>query len=196
LRVLALAVIVLVLVDPFLVHSIGFRLSCAASAGIVVLAPALAARLPGPRCVREPLAVTAAAQLGVAPVALPTFGGLSLVALPANLLAAPAAVALTVWGLASGFVGGLLEAVSPGASVPLQLPTGVLATYIAGVASLAARFPMTMTPRGALGVVTVGALVTAGFLTFRRRGPAPSRGANRATPGPVPGAPRRAHRRR
>ena len=37
-RVLALAVVALVLADPFLIHSIGFLLSCGASAGIAVLA--------------------------------------------------------------------------------------------------------------------------------------------------------------
>ncbi len=64
LRLLALAGGGLVLLDPFLVHSLGFGLSCGASAGILLLAGPLARRLPGPRLVREPLAVTAAAQVG------------------------------------------------------------------------------------------------------------------------------------
>src|SRR5439155_3599590 len=135
-RLLALAVTGLVLADPFLVHSLGFQLSCGASAGIVLLAAPMALRLPGPDCVRQPLAVTAAAQLGVAPVALPVFGSLPLAALPANLLAAPAAVALTVWGLGSGLVGGLLGGAWPAAGGWLQLPTGALARYLAGLAAL------------------------------------------------------------
>ena len=47
-RLLALAVAGLVVVDPLLVHSLGFRLSVAATAGIVVLAGPLHRALPGP----------------------------------------------------------------------------------------------------------------------------------------------------
>lgn len=65
LRLLALAVAGLVLVDPLLVHSVGFQLSVAASAGIAVLAPVVAAHLSGPAWWREALGVTIAAQLGV-----------------------------------------------------------------------------------------------------------------------------------
>ena len=64
LRVLALAAIVLLLVDPFLLHSVGFLLSCGASLGIAVLARPITARLRGPVWMREVLGVTAAAQLG------------------------------------------------------------------------------------------------------------------------------------
>ena len=48
LRLLALAGAGLMVVDPFLVHSLGFGLSCGASAGILLLAGPLAGRLPGP----------------------------------------------------------------------------------------------------------------------------------------------------
>ena len=146
LRLLALAVAGLVLIDPFLVHSLGFALSCGASAGILVLAGPLARHLPGPGFVREPLAVTAAAQVGVAPVALPAFGQLPLAALPANLLAAPAAAALSLWGLASGLIGGVLGEVAgsgdAGPAAALQLPTAVLAGWIRAVAQVAARYPL------------------------------------------------------
>ncbi|HZQ26723.1 MAG TPA: ComEC/Rec2 family competence protein, partial [Acidimicrobiales bacterium] len=80
-RLLALAVTGLLLVDPLLVGSLGFLLSVAATAGIAWLSPALTRRLP------LPIAVTLAAQLGVAPVLVPVFGGFPLASLPANLLA-------------------------------------------------------------------------------------------------------------
>lgn len=143
-RLLALAVAGLVLLDPFLVHSLGFGLSCAASAGILVLAGPLARRLPGPRWVREPLAVTAAAQVGVAPIALPAFGQLPLAALPANLAAAPAATVLSLWGLGSGIIGGVLGPDGSAAAGPLaalQVPTALLAGWIRAVAHVAARSP-------------------------------------------------------
>jgi len=67
-RALTLAVIGLLLLDPFLLHSIGFWLSCGASAGIVLLSAPLRARLPGPAWIRDPLAVSCAAQVGVTPL--------------------------------------------------------------------------------------------------------------------------------
>ena len=184
-RLLALAVIGLVLVDPFLIHSLGFQLSAAASAGILVLAGPLAARLPGPRVVRTGLAVTAAAQLGVAPVALPAFGSLPLIALPANLLAAPAAAGLTLWGFGSGVAGGLIEALVPAAPGALAVPTGVLASYLAGLASLAARFPLPVGSRTAAGLGAVSVLVLGAARRRRHRRvgpgpPVPPRGVHRA----------------
>ncbi len=160
LRLLALAIAGLVLIDPFLVHSLGFGLSCGASAGILMLAGPLARRLPGPGFVREPLAVTAAAQIGVAPVALPAFGSLPLAALPANLAAAPAAAALSLWGLASGLAGSVIgqAAGTPdrGPAAVLQIPTGALAGWIRRVAQLAARSPVSVAPRPAALMVVVG----------------------------------------
>ena len=153
LRLLALAVTGLVLIDPFLVHSLGFGLSCGASAGILLLAGPLARHLPGPGLLREPLAVTAAAQVGVAPIALPAFGQLPLAALPANLAAAPAAAALSLWGLGSGLAGGVLGG---GAGWPdggpvelLQAPTAMLAGWIRAVAHVAARYPVMIDARTA-----------------------------------------------
>jgi competence protein ComEC len=169
LRILALATTGLLLVDPFLVHSLGFGLSCGASAGILLLAGPLAQRVPGPRVVREPLAVTAAAQIGVAPVALPAFGHLPLAALPANLAAAPAAAALSVWGLGSGLAGGLVGNAGVGPAAVLQIPTALLAGWIRAVAHLAARSPVMMGGRA-------GALVAAGLLVWWvRSGPGPNR---------------------
>jgi competence protein ComEC len=180
-RLLALAVAGLVLADPFLVHSVGFALSCGATAGIVVLGRPLTARLPGPGWLRRPLALTLSAQLGAGPIALPVFGGLPLAALPANLAAAPAAAAVGLWGLAAGLAGGLGEAIWPGAADLLQAPSGALAGYLAAVASLAARFPATLGIRPAWALLAGGVL---GLGLRRALGP-PRRGAG--TPS-APGA--------
>ena len=48
LRVLTLAAIALLVADPFLLHSVGFLLSCCASLGIAVLGQPITHRLPGP----------------------------------------------------------------------------------------------------------------------------------------------------
>src|SRR5262249_58835198 len=64
-RLLVLAVTGLLVIDPFLVHSVGFLLSAGAAAGIVLLARPIAARLPGPRPIADALSVTPAAPVGV-----------------------------------------------------------------------------------------------------------------------------------
>jgi competence protein ComEC len=98
-RTLAYAVTALVIADPFLVHSSAFGLSVGASAGILALARPLVGVLPGPLWLRRPLAVTVAAQLGVAPLLLGFPGGMPVAAVPANLLAAVPAGGVMVLGL-------------------------------------------------------------------------------------------------
>lgn len=138
LRLLALAVAALLLIDPLLVGSVGFLLSVAASAGIVLLAPLVLQRGAIPRWVAEPLAVTVAAQVAVAPILVSTFGGVPLVSLVANLLAGPAAAPITMWGVVAGLAAGLS---SDGLATLLHLPTGALVGWVAGVARWAAGLP-------------------------------------------------------
>jgi competence protein ComEC len=105
----------------------------------VLLAGPLTDVLPGPACVREPLAVTLAAQLGVAPVLLATFGPLPVASLPANLLAVPAAGLVMAWGLTGGMVAGLAD----GTPAELaHLPTRLLLGWLAEVAARASRLPL------------------------------------------------------
>jgi competence protein ComEC len=138
-RLLALAVIVVVLLDPLLVHSLSFRLSVAATAGIALLAAPLSRHLRGPDWLRAALAVTIAAQVGVAPIALPAFGGIPLASLPANVLAIPAAAPLTAWG----FIGGLLAGVAgPPFDAWLHMPSLLLARWLAFVARTGAALPL------------------------------------------------------
>ena len=142
LRALALAVGVLLLADPFLLHSVGFLLSCGACLGIALAGPWFTAHLRGPAWLRESLGATLGAQLGVAPVLIPVFGSVPLVSLPANLLAVPLAGPLTVWGLAAGVVGGVVRPVAPPVASVLQLPTVVLVRAVMTIAALGARAPI------------------------------------------------------
>lgn len=169
LRVLALAAIALLVADPFLLHSVGFLLSCGASLGIAVLARPISAWLRGPGWMREVLGVTAAAQIGVAPVLIPVFGSMPLVALPANLVAVPLAAPLTMWGLAAGVVGGLARPVSPAIPRLLEIPTVVLLHALIAVADLAARVPVAIDGRAAWGLVALGALAAAALTTAAHR---------------------------
>ena len=169
LRVLFLAATVLLLVDPFLLHQVGFLLSCGASLGIAFFARPITARLRGPVWAREVLGVTAAAQLGVAPVLIPVFGSMPLVALPANLVAVPLAAPLTMWGLAAGVVGGVARPWSPAIPALLELPTVGLLHALMAVADLGSRVPIEIDGRAAWALVALGALLAAGWHARRLR---------------------------
>jgi competence protein ComEC len=138
-RMLGLAITGSVLVDPLLVRSVGFQLSVGATTGIAALSRPIAVRLRGSRWLREVVAVTIAAQVGVLPVALPVFGGVPLASLPANVLAVPMAGPLTIWGLGAGMVAGRL---GPPADGLLHRPTSLMTGWLDGVARWAAGLPL------------------------------------------------------
>jgi competence protein ComEC len=174
-RVLAIAAVVLLVADPFLLRSIGFLLSCAAAAGIAFCEPPIARRLPGPRLVREPLAVSLAAQAGVTPVLLVVFGSFPLVTPLANVAAAPAADLLGVYGFVASGATGLV----PGLGPLLQAPTALLAGWVTSVARVGASVPLTINRRGALAIVAVGAGIASLACVRARSRPAVSDAARR-----------------
>jgi competence protein ComEC len=155
LRVLALGVSGILLVDPLLATSLGFRLSVAGAAGIVVGAARLEPALPGPRSLRGPLAVTLAAQLAVAPLLVASFGAMPVASLPANVLALPAAGPVMVWGLTGGLVAGLA---GDAVATVVHLPTRALLAWIDGVASAAARWPLGQLRAGHVACLAAAAL--------------------------------------
>jgi competence protein ComEC len=164
-RVLAAAVIVLLLADPFLLRSVGFLLSCGASAGIAFLEPPIARRLRGPRVLVEPLAVSLAAQAGVMPVLLVAFGRFPLVTPLTNLAAAPAAGLLGVYGFVASVVAGVVPAAGP----LLHQPTSLLIRWITAVAQAGATVPLEIDGRAALGLVTAAAgIASVACLRVRR----------------------------
>jgi len=165
-RILAYAVVGLLLVDPFLVHSVAFALSCGASAGIAFFARPIRARLPGPRSVREPLAVSIGAQVGVLPVLLWVFGTFPLITPISNLAAAPAAELLGVYGFCAAAVAGVAPKLGP----LVQQPTALLVMWITAVARVGSAIPFAIDTRSAIGlaaVVAAGASVAC--LRARRR---------------------------
>ena len=165
-RILTLAATGLLVADPFLLHSVGFLLSCGASAGILWLGPRFSARIPGPAVLGDALGVTAAAQIGVLPVLLPVFGTVPLVALPANLFAAPIVGPLTVWGLVAGVAGGI---VGPGIAHWLQLPTYALLRWVETVARTSAQAPLAMDSRALLGLAAIICVLAALLRIVRPR---------------------------
>jgi competence protein ComEC len=164
LRILALAVTGLLLLDPLLVGSLGFLLSVGASGGILLLARPIAALLPGPRPLADALGVTLAAQVGVAPVLVPVFDGLPVASLPANLLAVPVAGPLMMWGIAAGLPAGIVG--GPLARI-VHVPTEILVAWVAAVARWGAALPL---GRARLPHLLALAVVTIGAVLARRHG--------------------------
>ena len=145
-RVLALASIMLFLIDPLLAWSVGFGLSVAACLGLALLTPPIEAALIGrrfPPILAAPIATALGAELGVAVLLIPVFGGMPLVSLPANLLALPAAEPVMAWGVAAGLPAGLLRPLL--GSWPSRLvhfPTRLALDWVRYVAAIAARLPL------------------------------------------------------
>jgi competence protein ComEC len=160
-RHLALAVSGLLVVDPLLTRSIGFRLSVAACLGVLLLSGPVVARLPGPRWAREALGLTIGAQLAVAPVLVPTFGAMPLAALPANVAAAPLAGALMVWGVTAGVVAGVAGGL---VATILHLPSRIGLVVLEQVAAATAALPL-----GHVDLRHVAAVTLAAFLLTRAR---------------------------
>jgi competence protein ComEC len=138
LRALACAVIVAVLLHPLLVTSPGFQLSVAATAGVVGLAPLVAAQLGSNQGWRGALAITLSAQLATWPL-LARFGArMALSSIPANLVAVPVAGAVMVWVWTVGAVAGFVGPLRPVAAV---VPTAAL-RLITTIATVAAEHPV------------------------------------------------------
>jgi competence protein ComEC len=142
--ILATAVLVLMVISPHLAVAWGFALSVAATAGLILIAPwckrwiddwRLTRRWPAP--IRNGLAITSAAQLATLPLLVAMGGAVGWVALPANLLAMPAVVPVTIFGLLAALIGPWVPALAV-VSAALAAPG---AWWIAQVAYVNSSLP-------------------------------------------------------
>ena len=101
LNALAIAAIILLIADPWLAVEFGFGLSVLATAGILLLAPAMTERLSHrmPLPLALGLSVTLAAQLFCLPLLMQLQPGLPTYSVVANLLAGPMVAPVTVLGM-------------------------------------------------------------------------------------------------
>jgi competence protein ComEC len=156
---LAIAAAAMTAVDPQVVHDVGFQLSFAATIGLIALANPLRIRAeaavqrwpqiadaPITRPAIETLTISLSAILFTLPITAVNFGQVSLVALPANLLAVPAFVAVA---FTAGLV--LLAGLFPGGEI-VQWIAWIPATYMIGVIELMASVPGASVFVGGLGV--------------------------------------------
>lgn len=162
------SVLALLCWQPELARSPGFGLSALATAALVVLAPHWTARLHGrgmPLAAAEALATAAAAGALTAPVVAALGGSVSLVAVPANLLAAPAVPPATVLGVAAALLSPLWPAAAHAVAWLAALPVA----WIAAVARTSAGLPAATVPwpAGALGAASLTAALGGAFWLLR-----------------------------
>jgi competence protein ComEC len=171
LSALAVAAIVLIAADPFIIHQAGFQLSALATLGILVLAPPLRVLMPGR--IGAVASVTLAAQLAVAPLIALTFHTLSLISLAANLLAVPAVGPATVLGILAAPLG----AVWPFLGTACDTLARPFVWWMSSVAGALARVPHASVgiPAGLLGGLTAAGLAALAVAAARaRRRPRPA----------------------
>lgn len=168
---LAAAVVVLLLIDPWLARSVGFALSVLATAGILIFAPVWQRELwwlPSPIAVA--VTVPLAAQAACLPILVTISGQASVVSVPANILAAPAIVPVTILGAAVALVAPVASPVAGFLAWCANWPAG----WIAGVAAWCADLPgaVLLWPVGVVGTVAsvaVAAVVLVATRSVLRR---------------------------
>ena len=139
-HLLLVGAIALLAWNPYTLLDVGFQLSFAAVIAIFVLVPRFERFLEGyplGRPLRLVIAVSAACGLATAPIAWLQFHAIQLLTIPANALAAPAAVPLLGLGLATTAVAPL----SASAAAALAWLNGWCAAYLIAVARLVGGLP-------------------------------------------------------
>lgn len=171
---LATAVTVLLVLDPWLAASLGFALSVAATAALLLGARPLAAGLARavPRPLALALAVPLAAQLACGPLLILIEPTVPVYGVLANLLAGPAAPAATVLGLAA-----CLSAPLPWLQSGLAALAWVPASWIAATATTAAGLPGVALPwlegwPGAVALAVLGLALGIAIVLRSRGSPA------------------------
>ena len=167
---LAFTVVVLVVASPPLASSWGFALSVAATGGLILLAAPIVSRWGQGRPARQvavaALALTIGAQVATLPLIAAFGDGLSLVSLPANLLAAPAVAPVTVLGLLAAVTGTF----APPIAAILARCAEPFAAWIAWVAQTTSAWPAATLPwpGGLAGAALAGLVALVLVYTIRR----------------------------
>lgn len=154
-RALAVAVVIGVIVDPFLVWSVGWWLSIGGCAGLVFFGPLVERALGGGRLARF-AAPTLGAQLGVLPVSTLVFGLPRATGLLTNLIAGPVAGFVMLVGLPAVLVAAVAP---PFVDHVVLLPVDIGTRFVALVADRGAALS---TPRWldvAMPLVVIGLVI-------------------------------------
>lgn len=171
-RIVAVVAFAMVLWNPFtLAFDPSFQLSTLATLGLIAFTPIFAERLkriPEKYGLREIASSTLATQFAVLPLLLYQNGQLSLVALPANLLAlVPVPLAMLASFIAA--IGGMIFGSH---AVLLGLPAYILLSYIITIAKIFASLPFASLAVGAFSVwwmFLAYAAMFGGFVFIKKR---------------------------
>jgi len=140
-----LAALLMLVVSPAIAWDVGFQLSALATAGLIWFGASFATRLRRwPALVREPVALTMAAQVTTLPVILLNFERLSLIAPIANVLVVPL-VPLVMLGSALAATAGAMGELLPLGGAAAWLCGGIafcLLRAMVVVGQMAAAVPM------------------------------------------------------
>ena len=187
---ITLAAAILVAWRPLIVDDVAFQLSFAATLGIILLAERIRAYVepwmvftPGAVAapISESIAITTAASIAVIPIIAASLGRISLVSLPANLLAAP----LFLLALGGSLITALVAVVDTGlgrlvgevASLPL---TGLV--HLGGFAAALPFASLEITGFGLLETVAAYFVAGGALLVLRQRLPSLSDATQRGRP--------------
>ena len=167
LRVLLTTLVLMLLLHPAWAHAIGFQLSAAATAGLIVWAGPIERRLLRwmPRRLAAVLSVPLAASLATLPLQLLHFGVVPSYGVIANALAAPLLTPLTLGAMVMALLAVLCPPLLPLAAFALVPLAQLLMGLVKGLAAL----PLAQLPVGLLSPWLLGLLLGGVVLWGRSR---------------------------
>lgn len=182
LTALALAVLVMVPLDPSGARSLSFTLSYLAVWGLAVLAPRFSFLLGRllPPFLRESASASLAAQAAVSPLLAFSFGYLQFAGIPASMAAGPIVTLMMWWGMGTGLVCSVL----PSAACLASPVSDFLYSALMGVMNAASAVPTLPLPSLAARLAASAAVACLAALVYARpyaeyrasrRGSVPSR---------------------
>ncbi|MEI6133066.1 MAG: DNA internalization-related competence protein ComEC/Rec2 [Bacillota bacterium] len=164
---IALASIIMIVVNPMIVFDLGFQFSFSATIGIVIMGGKLSNWMQHKRLAKplaEVLSVTLAAQLAVLPIMVNYFNQISLISVISNLLVVPLSGLITVLGfILAGFSQIIIL------SNPLAIFENLLLELVRAVANYSALVPGAVMKIPDFGVVgtLIYFLLLGGIFNFR-----------------------------
>jgi competence protein ComEC len=199
---LGLAALVMLLAAPSVLWDVGFQLSLLATAGLIWFGRSVEARLARwPTWLREPVALTVAAQLTTLPIILVNFERLSLVAPLSNVLVVPL-VPLAMLASTLASLGGVVVTAVPlgplgdAASWFLGGATWLVLRAMIAVGQLTASLPLAAVEVGLPAPLAVAWFPLLGLASWAlRAGDAPEAGGRPSVPDEAMGGTMTAMRR-
>jgi competence protein ComEC len=175
-QLLAGGVTALLLVRPAWAWDLGFQLSCAATAGLISVAPGLAVARGAWRPLSRAIGPTIGAQAVSLPLLITRFHAIAWTSLISNLAAVP----LTGLMLTAAWLGALLDLLAPGTGTPMLHALEPLALALRWIVESAALVRGALLATGPAGFVGFAAMLAAAALAISL--PPPRAVTDRARP--------------